>query len=164
MVISKTGFKEISLFKSLILAWNSSSTQQLDWLHGLATSRHGIPRFVHIDSSTFLFQAITRTLLLHAEILVTLPCSLLDKLSNAYPHTSFSPRVWETHHFKMMFFTKCILVWNVNLIHLEFSSFSALKLLKIQREILHWTLAEIRWNFHWKNPKFSFVKIGPHPN
>ena len=44
---------------------------------------------VHIDSNTFLFQEITSTLLLHIQILVTLPCSLLDKLSNAYPHASF---------------------------------------------------------------------------
>ena len=61
VIISKIGFKETSLFKSHILAWNSSSTQQLVWLHGLATSRHAISRFVHIDSSTFLLQGITST-------------------------------------------------------------------------------------------------------
>ena len=155
-MISKTRFKEISLFKSLIPAWNSFSTQQLVWLHGLVTSRHAIPR-LSILTATSTLQHRIRTLGIP-------PCSLLDKLSNAYPHASFWPQVWKPHHFKMMLFTKCILVWNVNLSHLEFSSFSALKMLKIQWEILHWTLAEIRWNFHWKNPKFSFVKIGSHPH
>ena len=42
VIISKIGFKETSLFKPHILAWKSSSTQQLVWLHGLATSRHAI--------------------------------------------------------------------------------------------------------------------------
>ena len=131
IIISKTGFKEFSFFKSLIFAWNSSSTQQLDGLHGLATSRHAIPGFVHFDSSTVLFQAITRTLLLHTQILVTLPCSLLDKISNAYPHASFWPWMWKPHHFKNHGKTHhWILVWNANFSHLGFSSFSVLKLLK----------------------------------
>ena len=136
IIISKIGFKEISLFKSLIPAWNSFSTQQLVWLHGLATSRHAIPRFVHINSSTFLFQAITSTLLLPTQILVTFPCSLLDKLYNAYPHALFWTRVWKPHHFKMMTFinfrqnTQLYFCLNANFSHLESSSFSALKLLK----------------------------------
>ena len=136
IIISKTGFKEFSLFKSLIFAWNSSSTQQLVWLHSFSTSRHAIPRFVHIYSSTFLFQTITSILLLCIQTLVILLCSLLDKLSNAYPHASFWTRVWKPHHFKMMIFinfrqnTQLYFYLNANFNHLESSSFSALKLLK----------------------------------
>ena len=86
----------------------------------LATSRHAIPGFVHIDSSTFLSQTITGTLLLRIQTLVILLCFLLDNLSNAYPHASFRPRVWKPHHFyKWRLFTKslhfthsCILVAN----------------------------------------------------
>ena len=84
-----------------------------------------LSRFVHLTAA-----AVISTLLLHTQILVTYPCSLLDKLSNAYPHASFWPQVWKPHHFKMMLFTKCILVWNVNLNYLEFSSFSVPKLLR----------------------------------
>ena len=131
IIISKTWFKEISLFRSLILAWNSSSTQQLVRLHGLPTFRHAIHGFFHIERNTFLFQEITSTLLLHTQILVTLPCSLLDKLSNAHPHGLFWPWVWKPHHFKNDGKTyHWILVWNANFSHLGFSSFSVLKLLK----------------------------------
>ena len=52
------------------------------------------PRFVHLTIA-----AIISTLLLHTQILVTFPCSLLDNLSNAYPHASFWPWVWKPHHF-----------------------------------------------------------------
>ena len=84
---------ETSLFKSLILAWKSSSTQQRVLLHGLATSRHTISQICPFDNNTFLFQAIISTFMLHTHILVTLPYSLLDNLSNAYPHASIRPRV-----------------------------------------------------------------------
>ena len=54
----------------------------------LATSGMQLSRFVHLIAAT-----VISTLLLHAQILVTFPCSLLDKLSNAYSHASFRPRV-----------------------------------------------------------------------
>ena len=44
--------------------------------------------FVHLIAA-----AILSTLLLHAHILVIFPSSLLDKISNTYPHASFRPRV-----------------------------------------------------------------------
>ena len=178
ITISKIGFKKISIFKSLILAWNSSSTQQLVWHHGLATSRHAIPGFVHIDSNTFLFQAITSTLLLHTQILVTLPCSPLDKLSNTYPHASFWPWVWKPHHFKNDGKTHhWILVWNVNFSHLELlpfhlwqpaenftENFPLLKSGLIPSKIptLWWSKQQLSSSAHWRpDHLFSSNMLGP---
>ena len=56
-------------------------------------------RFVHLIATLFV-KTTTSTFLLLIQTLVAFPCSLLDKLSNAYPHASFRPRVWKSHHFK----------------------------------------------------------------
>ena len=108
IIISKTGFMEISLFKSLILAWNSFSTQQLFWLHGLATSRHAIPGFVHIDSSTLFFK---KSLALCCSILQfwwlsLVPCWIIFPTPIHMLHSDLGCENHTTS--KMMFFTKCI--------------------------------------------------------
>ena len=54
-----------------------------------------LSRFFHLTTT-----AIISTLLLHAQIPVTYPCSPLDKLSNAYSHASFRFRMWKPHHFQ----------------------------------------------------------------
>ena len=62
---------------------------------------------------------------IQTQILVTLPCSLLDNISNAYPHASFWHRVWKPHHFKNDGKTHhwIFWVWIATSRHLGFSSF-----------------------------------------
>ena len=112
----------------------------------------------------FTFQAITSTLLLYIQILVTLPCSLLDKLSNAYPHASFWPWVWKPHHFKNDGKTHhWILVWNANFRYLGFSSsFHPWSCWKTTENFTEKPLKSLK--ILLETPKLSFIKSGLIPS
>ena len=92
---------------SLILAWNSSSPQQLIWLHGLATSRHAISIFVQLIATLFSFKQ-------SLSIFLLLPIHMLHSDPGCENHIISKMMAKHT--------TECW-VWNANSSHLGFSFF-----------------------------------------
>ena len=84
-IVSKKGFKGLSFSKPSSLL--GIPLPHNSWFNFMvfAISRHAILRLSILIATQF-FSATTSTFFLLIEILVILPCSLLDKISNAYPH------------------------------------------------------------------------------